>query len=242
MACALSSNRTACMPTARPVDGRLGVVQEDRLRRPHAEAPAGQPVDARVGLGQPDLVGVDDEVDQLPEAVAPLLPAARADEAVAEQGGPVARAQAAEVLGQLHVEGAEVLPPDVGHEGVDLLVDQPEELAGAPVGLPLGDGPDGAAPPHVAEPLAQLARPQPQPRRPVPGHPEPGRDLQHPADVEDDRADGLSHEDRAPAPPPRTGWSRPSASGRGPAPAGPASARRPRLRPRPAAGGPCAPG
>ena len=83
----------ACLSCS--LDVVLVVVEERHLGRRHAQTRADEGVAARIGLAQAALVGVDELVDQVLEAVGGLLALPGADEAVAEDPGPVARAQPA---------------------------------------------------------------------------------------------------------------------------------------------------
>jgi hypothetical protein len=103
----------------------LDIVREEHLVRLHAETPPRPLVDAPVRLAHALLMRVDDEVGHRREAEARLLLAPRADEAVAQQRGLVARTQTLEVRDQLSVGFAHIDIPEVAHESGHLRVIHP---------------------------------------------------------------------------------------------------------------------
>ena len=169
--------RSTAPPAGRPpcpFDVRPVVVEEHRPGRLDLQAGADEGVGSGVGLAQPALVGVDELVDQVLEAVGGLLALPGADEAVAEDPGPVARAQQAGVLDQLGVGRPEVVAPQVGHELRELPLVEAEALSRRLVHLGLADGADLAAAPGVGHALADLARGEAEPGFPGGAQPRSG--------------------------------------------------------------------
>ena len=88
--------------------------------------------------------------------VALLLFAPGTSKAVAEDGSLIARAQAGEVGSQFDVEFSQVLFPEVSHQGRDLPLVHPHDLADALFHFLSRNGPQVASSPHVHEPFIQL--------------------------------------------------------------------------------------
>src|SRR6266567_2889767 len=84
-------------------DWSFMIVEEDHLGWLNSKALAGQFEDAAIRLGNAYLVGVDDEVGHFVKMVTFLLSGPGTDKAVADDGGKITRAQAAEVGGQRDV-------------------------------------------------------------------------------------------------------------------------------------------
>jgi hypothetical protein len=97
-------------------DAFLAVVEERHLGRLDVQPRADEGVAPGIGLAQAALVGVDELVDQVFEAVGGLLSLPGADEAVAQDSGAVARAQPAGVVDEFRVGRPEVVAPEVGQE------------------------------------------------------------------------------------------------------------------------------
>src|SRR5690242_21164547 len=119
-----------------------------------------------IGLAHPALVGVNDLVDQVLEAVGGLFPLPGADEAVAHDPRAVARPEPADVLDQLGVGGAEVLAPDHPHELFELPRIQTKALPDRLVHVVLAYPPDGTALPDVLHALIDFAGIQAKPGLP----------------------------------------------------------------------------
>jgi hypothetical protein len=175
---------------AGPCHARPVVVEEHHLRRLGPQPLAGERVDRGIGLAHPALVGVDDLVDQVLEAVGGLFPLPGADEAVAHDPRAISRPEAADVLDQLGVGGAKVLPPDHPHELFKLPLIEAKAFPDRLVHVALAYRPDGTVLPDVLHALIDFAWLQAKPGLPHFRHPERGSDLQHAADVEHNRFDG----------------------------------------------------
>src|SRR4029079_18747298 len=98
----------------------------------------------RVRLAYTLLVEIDDQIAYIPEAIACLLLAPGPGKAVAEDSGAIARAQAGEVVGQLDVEFAQILGPEVGHKGVEFRLIEPQDRGDALFYLGFRNGRDAA--------------------------------------------------------------------------------------------------
>src|SRR5258708_28695574 len=136
--------------------GSLVIVEEDHLCWLHAKALTGQFINAPVRLGNSYLVGVHDEVGHLVKMVALLLSGPGTDKAITDDGGLIARAQAAEVGGQLNVECTQILFPLVMHKCVDLRLVHPHDLFQALLHLLFRTFSQGTISPYTCHPLIQL--------------------------------------------------------------------------------------
>lgn len=176
----------------------------DRTSRPAAYGFEG----TWVGLLDPDLMRVDDPVNQFVEAVQRRLAFPGTDETVAQNAQPASATERSHVRDELLVRRPQVLRPEIGHEGMDLGGIESQASGHLIVYLLFGDGPDASRLPYVAHTLVHSAWWQIQPLLPA-LHPSRLRGhLQHTADVENDA--GLTHPDSPPRPaePPSTDDSR----------------------------------
>jgi len=105
------------------------IIQKDHLGRLDTETLAGQFEDARVRLLYPYLMGVNDEVAYIAEAVVLLFFFTSTNEAVAYDSSLITRAQCGEVGCKLNVKRAEVLIPEIIHKFIELSLVQPQNLA-----------------------------------------------------------------------------------------------------------------
>src|SRR6266852_9585485 len=135
--------------------GSLVIVEEDHLGWLHAEALTGQFINAPIRLGNSYLVGVNDEVVHLVKVVALLLSGPGTDKAITDDGGLIARAQAAEVGGQLNVECTQILFPQVVHKCLYLRLVHPNDLAQTLLHLLFRTFSQGAISPCTCHPLIQ---------------------------------------------------------------------------------------
>src|SRR6266849_1342834 len=110
----------------------LVIVEEDHLCWLHAKALTGQFINAPIRLGNSYFVGVTDE------------------------GGLIARTQAAEVGSHLDVECTQILFPEVVQKGVDLRLVHPNDLAQALLHLLFRTFSQGAISPYTCHPLIQF--------------------------------------------------------------------------------------
>src|ERR1700761_8318274 len=166
------------------------VVEEHHLPRSDPQPIAGESVDRGIWLTQPALVGIDDLVDEVLEAVGGLFPFPGSDETVAQDPGAVPGAQPAGVLDEIGVGGTKVLAPDPAHELFDLPLVEAETLRERPVHVGLADRTDRTALPHVRHALVDLAGAQAEPRLPPLGHREARGYLKNAADIEYNRLNG----------------------------------------------------
>src|SRR5690349_24634361 len=143
-----------------------------------------------IGLAHPALVGVNDLVDQVLEAVGGLFPLPGADEAVAHDPRAVPRPEPADVRDQFGVGGAEVLAPDHPHELFQLPRIETKAFPERLVPVELAYRPDRTGLPDVLRALVDFAGFQAKPGLPHLRHPERRGDLQHAANVEHNRFDG----------------------------------------------------
>src|SRR6185312_3683135 len=118
------------------------------------------------------------------------FPLPRADKAVAQDPGLVARPQRPEVPGQLRVQGAEVLGPQILHEPPELCGVQAEDRGDLLLRLRQRDRANIARPRYWLEPGGHVLRPaQPEPPGPALQPVRRRVNLEHTANIKDDRTD-----------------------------------------------------
>src|SRR5579859_1047903 len=92
------------------------VVKKDHLAWLHAKTLTGQFINAPIRFGNPHFMRINDQVGHLIKMVALLLSAPGANKAIADDGGLIARTQAAEVGSKLDVECPKIFFPEVSHK------------------------------------------------------------------------------------------------------------------------------
>jgi hypothetical protein len=162
------------------------VVDEETLLGRHAQAGTRRFEGPRVGLADADLVRVDDLLHQFVEVVQRRLALPGADKTVAQDAQLAPAPQIPHERDEFIVRGAQILRPQISHEGLDLRRVEVQTGCHLFVHLPFADAPEAPGPPHVTESLVHRAGRQLQPLLP-PLHPSCFRsDLQYAADVEND--------------------------------------------------------
>src|SRR6266567_4281698 len=112
------------------------------------------------------------------------------NEAVAEGGGLIARAQAGEVGSQLDVEFTKILLPEVSHQCLDLPLVHSHDLPDALSHFCFRHVPGAAIFPHLHEPFTEFPWFQMETCLPLFNPSSLRRDFEHPTDIKDNRSNG----------------------------------------------------
>jgi hypothetical protein len=187
----VDSCRTACRPSRAAPSTLWNIVDERGFGRSDAQPFARQRIDRRVRLGKPNLVGVDDVVDEVGERVATGLFAPGTVGGVAHYPGLEPGSKTSDVRHQLFIKLTAVPVLYVDHQLIDLSRRQPKHLGIGGPHLSL------AEPADLREPLGidlgdrgvKLRLSETQPPAPGVGPQRWTHALKHAADVEENSTD-----------------------------------------------------